>query len=308
MHCIDNGNFKKTYLMESIESYIEILNEIKSDNPNAVFWYRGQKEQSWALEPQLFRYSRRITEQGNLETRQCLKNSYNAIYPNVFSELKDFKKNLKKQNIPNSKIPKNNFDLMYLGQHYNLITPLLDFSTDPLVALFFAIKDLKLNDEQYNIDFYINEFNDDNDYIDNSAAVYVLLPNILNRYSDFKNLSNPIKITDQNYDTFKGFVTGENIPLSPICLLAPKNDYRIIRQSGNFICYGYNMNPIDKYPNKKEFLYKILIPYCFVNKLQSVLELLNINNETILKDNLAYSTNAEAAAYASLSKFDAEIN
>ena len=307
MKIIQNGNFKKTYLVDSFETFLNILRDIKNENQNNNLWFRGQKDQALALKPGIFRYAERLTEHGTIETSFRLENSYAEIYPNVSSELQDFRDLLIKQKIPEYMIPKNSLELMYLGQHYNLLTPLLDFTTDPLVALFFAINELQGIKIEKDIQFYFDEFNDENDYIDKAADIYLLLPNIINQYSYIIKQKKLFQISESNLTDYNDLMNLKKIPYTPMCLLAPKNDYRIIRQSGNFLYYGEYMVPIDKYPNKKDFLYKIIIPYCLINELKSLLELLDITENTISKDNPIYSQNAEYAACKALYNFKNEI-
>ncbi len=57
-----------------------------------------------------------------------------VTYPNVMKMLNEFKKTATQYlNIK----PKNDFKWLFLAQHYGLAMPLLDWTTDPLVAFLF---------------------------------------------------------------------------------------------------------------------------------------------------------------------------
>ena len=82
---------------------------------------------------------------------------------------------------------KNKFDWLFLGQHYGLLTPLVDFSTDSLIVLYFALsgeckihsyKELKESAEGF------SENGDSSD----CAAIFVLLPEEINKNSSMTRM------------------------------------------------------------------------------------------------------------------------
>ena len=85
------------------------------------------------------------------------------------------------------------------------------------------------------------------------AVVYVLLPGKLNSqslftYKDGTAITTPVPVTNENYGIFlKNLYENENITHIYFCLTAPKIDYRINTQSGNFMWQGTDVQPIDSF-------------------------------------------------------------
>lgn len=55
----------------------------------------------------------------------------------------------------------------------------------------------------------------------------------------------------------------------------------MIRQSGNFLCYGENVQPIDYINGYKNCLYKIYIPYCLFSELKNMLAILDLTQKSV---------------------------
>ncbi len=108
-----------TFQVKSVVDYlriIELLSKTKYENfVGGEIIYRGMSDAEWKLMPYLGRYS-------DLSDGQefNLVNSFLAIRPEAFQGLNT------------------NFEILSKMQHYGLPTRLLDFTTNPLIALFFA--------------------------------------------------------------------------------------------------------------------------------------------------------------------------
>jgi hypothetical protein len=95
-------------------------------NSSANMFYRGQSNSQWKLVPKIDR----------LFKNQKLFDTWER---KEFFMLEEFKK----YSSPfREKEPKSNIDWLVLAQHYGLPTRLLDWSTNPLKALYFAVDDL----------------------------------------------------------------------------------------------------------------------------------------------------------------------
>lgn len=279
--------YKGIFVITNISEYIDVLSKIKKIEGNKELWYRGQIDASYSLCPNIYRNAKEIsTPYGNDINPKSVswdRRGQQVIFPNIKRMLEDLKERLKEK----VKFEINNdFEWMFLGQHYGMLTPLLDWSEDPLVGLFFAMDGLS-ESNSYDIDQELNEF-ERYGRISNAAAVYTLNPGELNKYSNFyhvdenenkKFLDYPVKINDSNMDVFRGYIDGEQF--FPLCIKAPKREYRICRQSGNFVCLGRNIQPIDSYNICRDLLYKIYIPYGSISTIKRELEILNITPEAI---------------------------
>ncbi|MCH5280922.1 MAG: FRG domain-containing protein [Lachnospiraceae bacterium] len=116
----NNDNYPHlTFRVKSVVDYlriIEVLSKTKYENfVGGEIIYRGMADAEWKLIPSLGRcLDLSIGQEFNLV------NSFLALRPEAFQELNT------------------NFEILSKMQHYGLPTRLLDFTTNPLIALFFA--------------------------------------------------------------------------------------------------------------------------------------------------------------------------
>lgn len=95
----------------------QLLKDIKR-GPKII--YRGHADSSWKLKPSIGRH-------------------YDGPWPDVISWENKSLEDFKKRSIPHLKlIPKSDIEWLCLMQHHGCATRLLDFTTNPLIAIFFA--------------------------------------------------------------------------------------------------------------------------------------------------------------------------
>lgn len=127
--------------IDSVSSFIREVKELRdsSDGTSTEWYFRGQEADFWDIEPSIFRNDMLSIEH-------------------------------KLMQIPLQKIPvefkefSTMFDIMTKYQHYGMCTRLLDLTTNPLVALYFACKihgneeyeseDVKVKKEPYGVIYY----------------------------------------------------------------------------------------------------------------------------------------------------------
>lgn len=151
--------FSKGILTINTASFEQFQNFIDSDyfnTKNQDFIYRGQGDSAWTTTSSITRI---LSKEGSVK------------YPNVLKyQLNNFKDNVRGRRGVNPEIYNSDIEWWALGQHYELGTPMLDFSYSPYVATFFAFEEDRTSDRaifalnykmlcQY-YDFYqINEYN-----------------------------------------------------------------------------------------------------------------------------------------------------
>ena len=114
-------------LIDSVSSFIENIKRVKEkkeskDGTSTELYFRGQETEFWDIEPSIFRDDMLSIEHKLMQIP--LQKS-----PTEFRDLNSM------------------FDIMTKYQHYGLCTRLLDMTTNPLVALYFACK--KHGSEKY---------------------------------------------------------------------------------------------------------------------------------------------------------------
>lgn len=105
-----------------------------------AFIWRGQRDAEWSLEPSFRRIKRKIKpykleRSSHFHLRRFKKASIGII---DFGKLNSIQEERQREN-----------ELWAIGQHYNLNTPLLDWTFSPFVALYFAFESAEEPDSNY---------------------------------------------------------------------------------------------------------------------------------------------------------------
>lgn len=144
---MSHKDFITTGLIE-IDSVSSFINEVKllresGDGTSTEFYFRGQEVDYWEIEPSIFRNNMLSVEYQLMQ----------IPLRKIPMEFKDFD---------------TMFDIMTKYQHYGMCTRLLDLTTNPLVALYFACKihgpveydtdQGKIIKEPYGVIYYTNKF------------------------------------------------------------------------------------------------------------------------------------------------------
>jgi FRG domain len=108
--------------ISSWKYFHDYLQESLIDSDNYIF--RGQKEESWKIEPTLIRHCREKVGANFTAISKSHLNSFKFSVRGRANNLKD--------------IIENDDELWALGQHFGLKTPLLDFTESPYVSAYFA--------------------------------------------------------------------------------------------------------------------------------------------------------------------------
>lgn len=232
-------------MIKEINSLGDLIEILKTDFQafNEDIWFRGQSNFDWKLSPGLMRLNDAPSE-GTLLTR--FKQSAGMLI--------------------NAR-PKDDFDWLFLMQHYGVPTRLLDWTESPLTALYFSV---------------IEEESDDND-----AALWSLKPTELNKIANIStNEKNFIPSFDDDelkmYSVEKLSSNPRN-KLAPIATIATRNSPRIQAQLGVFTIHHLDNRSIEEFCTNGEVC-KYRIPADAKKVIRRELELLRINKFTLFPE------------------------
>jgi hypothetical protein len=206
---------------EEIKSVSDLINKLKEGHEayNGEIWFRGQGVNTWKLLPGILRTQTQVSE---------------------YTLFKKFKQNT---NLLLLASPKNDFEWMFLMQHFGAPTRLLDWTELPLVALYFACE------EKHN---------------ENDGTFWILKPTELNKNANIDSDRESFYIPHcdeqivESY-SYERYRQDENSRLLPIAILATRNNERIQAQQGTFTIHHKNTTSIEDVGDK-EHIRRFTIP------------------------------------------------
>ena len=208
----------KVKSIDSLEEYIYFVEKLRS-GASKHLWFRGCGKASHKLKPSLYRHKK-----------------YQTIDEVLIKE-KELLSRFRQRSIPfTTRTVTDDWEWLFLMQHYGVPTRLLDWSESPLMALFFAVVSAphKIGKSGRPV------FGGD-------ACVWLLDPDKWNKHSvDLKSFSGSILTTDDaNATAYKPIGNVTTMKPFPIALYGSHNSQRIVAQRGVFVCFGKDTRPME---------------------------------------------------------------
>lgn len=272
--------------VETLSAYIQEVQNIVNSERGPV-WLRGHSSAAYRLTPSVLRDTIPLVSplgqplKGNEIIRA---GGVTDTGPSPERMLDDFKRRA----LPFvDMVPRNDFEWLFLMQHHGVPTRLLDWTTNALVALYFAIDGVKVEPKPFvesdtDAEASLDEF----DW--GSAAVFLMNPTKMNQ-TLHDGVRDPVDVAAK-YDHWYPYSrpmeikSGEINTYPPICIVAPQVSQRIRAQAGLFTLHGTNLEPLDFYTVTRPLISKILIPHSAALTIRSELHTVGITPSFIFPD------------------------
>ena len=274
----------------SVSEYLNIIRKLDKayakdgglNNPvSSKFLYRGMAHKSWPLQPGIFRHITQQYEGWAPDTSRYL----------TFSNEKRILQHFRQEAAAFAPQGQHDSELWWLelAQHYGVPTRLLDWSENPLVALYFACEDN--NQKEDAVVWMLNRLNY-NRYVQNQDPAYAFVEDETARREAIGNLV--------------GFIPCEGgaCAISPLDLPFLYSPYlfdgRMAAQSSWFMVWGNDRRPFQQMVDHKnymklpeescplcagddsdDFLYQYVIPVCYKQQIVRELDMLGINGKNL---------------------------
>lgn len=231
-------------IINSIDDLIDEIRKLKSIYGKQPLWFRGQEDSEWHLEPSIHR--------GQLYQKENYITNDFYIYVNQI-----------KNNAP---VKDNYAAWMSLMQHYGLPTRILDWSSSPLVACYFA---LEKNREE-----------------SNDSCIWVLIPRRINKKEGFGEYVYPIDaytVQQMLLPAFKeNTIIEDKFKNKIIACHSVEKDLRMYSQQSSFTVHNSKRRLEDICDS--ETLFKFIIPCKCKEKIYEGVSILGISTSFIYPD------------------------
>jgi len=238
-----------------ISTLNDLIHEVTSIVESDKFWWRGVKDaQRHKLVPGIFREKRDLDQEANKL--------------NLFIEMAP----ARHDKCPSSdlKVKENCLNWLFLMQHHRLQTRLLDWTTSPLIATFFAVTNNSDAEKK------------------SDGILWYLSPSKLTQKFFPGTQGSPFlpSSTDIQHIYMGAFasVPGQPSHDDRVCPVLPKQiDIRMVVQLSRFTIHG-NPKPLEKYPGLDDCLHKIIIPAVEKGKIATQLAQMGISDYNLFPD------------------------
>lgn len=201
--------------VHTLTDYVSLVES--SVDPGTEMWYRGIGNPDYPLVPGLYRHEDATTFEKAM-----------ALEAEQFEQFAD-----RSPPFDDRELDSSWHDLFYM-QHYGFPTRLLDWSQNPLVALYFAVED--------------NLTSRAKGKPETDAVIWMLNPTVWNE--EVTPVTKPgssqvFTMTDDSLTSYRppGRPTGMWEP--PVAMRAPHNSRRIVAQRGTFVVFGSDLRPME---------------------------------------------------------------
>ncbi|MBD5456850.1 MAG: FRG domain-containing protein [Lachnospiraceae bacterium] len=230
--------------IKSIDDLIEEIRKLRNIYGKQPIWYRGQEDKEWHLEPSIHR--------GELLSKENYVTNDFYIYVNQIES--------------NAPAKENYAAWMSLMQHYGLPTRILDWSSSPLIACYFALEKNRENS--------------------NDSCIWVLIPRKINIQEGFGEFVYPIDaytVQQMLLPAFKPDTILENKFVDKIIAChSVKKDLRMYSQQSSFTVHNSKRKLEDICDDNT--LFKFVIPCDCKEKMYGSVNILGISTSFIYPD------------------------
>lgn len=254
MNRVSNQLQPKEHRPQTLGEFISIVSDFRKGRSKV--WLRGVSNSSYSQIPSLLRKS--VTNRGALGEleKQMMTRFKDRSLPYIQSR------------------PMDEWGWLFLMQHYGVPTRLLDWSENPFVALFFAVK-------------YADRFQ--NGKYKKDVVVWMVDPDEWNNQTlEFQGYKGGIlNVDDDQLRPFRPPADFDSIPQYCLAIYGAYNSSRIVAQRGSFFIFGapsYSMEGVYNKSKLRDCFEKVVLDKDFIGDVCDELLSSGITESVIFPD------------------------